>query len=738
MASVIGLGLALTGGLAAAGPVFWHVATQAELLEGEVENLSIDSHGRLLLAPATELVYETAAPFLWTIVRDRTGALFLGSGNDGKVFRVPPAGQPGLFFDASELEVHALALGPDGALYAGTSPDGKIYKVDTSGNATSFFDPDDKYIWSLTVDREGNLYAGTGEKGIVYKIGPNGAGTVFYRTEATHALALALDPAGRLIVGTESPGKIFRIDQQGRGFVLLDSAFREIRALRFDPDGNLYAAAVSARSTTPETTAPPTPAAEPSRPAPTPTITTEITAIALSGATQAGPEPQVRRREDRRSLKGAVYRIAPDGVWDIIWESREDTPFDIAFDANRGTLVGTGNDGKIYRVAGDPAQVMLLTRATAQQVTMFLPDPSGRTYYATSNPGKLYRLESGRAQRGTYESRVRDAETVAEWGTIAWRGSVPAGSSIQLFTRSGNTAQPDATWSEWVGPYTVSIGEQIRSPKARYLQWKAVLAGKGEGPVLTSVTAAYLPRNLRPKVEEITVHPPGTVFQKPFSTGEPEIAGLVEDVSAPRPGTSQPPGTAQTGAPAPLLGRRVYQKGLQTFVWKASDENDDTLLFDILYRREGETSWKVLKRGWAEPIFVWDTTSVPNGTYFIKVQASDSASNPSGVALVGELESTSFDIDNTPPIITMLATKRDGERTVLEFEVRDEQSAVQRVEYSLDADRWQRIYPRDGISDSRVERFELVLDKDAASKGVVIRAVDAMNNAATARGDGRR
>ena len=60
---------------------------------------------------------------------------------------------------------------------------------------------------------------------------------------------------------------------------------------------------------------------------------------------------------------------------------------------------------------------------------------------------------------------------------------------------------------------------------------------------------------------------------------------------------------------------------------------------------------------------------------------------------------------------------------------------MQKVEYSLNAERWQTIYPKDGIFDSRTEDFELTLAGDALAKGVIIRAVDAKNNAATSRGN---
>jgi len=331
---------------------------------------------------------------------------------------------------------------------------------------------------------------------------------------------------------------------------------------------------------------------------------------------------------------------------------------------------------------------------------------------------------------------VRDATTVSSWGTISWRARVPEGARVELRTRSGNSATPDETWSPWSEAYAEPCGEQIRSPKARYLQWKATLAGKGESPVLTSVTTAYLQRNLRPRVTGITVYPPGIVFQKPFSTGETEIAGFEEGW----PDTRPSPAALAAGTPTPsssqgpALGRRTYQKGLQAFTWKAEDDNDDNLQYDVLYRRETDAAWKTVRRAITDQLFVWDTTSVPNGTYILRIVATDAPSNPPGAALAGEADSVSFDVDNTPPSIQVTGVRRQGDANVIAFEVRDDHAAVQRVDFSNDGTRWRPIYPVDGICDSRVERFELTVDGDPAN--VVIRAMDAMSNVSTARANG--
>jgi hypothetical protein len=711
----------------AALPTFWQVSTEADFLKGEVENLSIDSYGRLTLGPTSTTVYDSSAPFIWTAVTLADGSVFAGSGNEGQVYRVDPSGKGSVFFDSEELEVHAIAPGPGGGIYVGTSPQGKVYKLDATGKSSVFFDPVDRYIWSLAVDKSGNVFAATGDKGVIYRITPDGKGTVFYETKATHAMTLAFDTQGRLLAGTESPGRVFRIDPGGKPFVILDSSFNEIRTIRVDKDGTMYAIAVSSRVAGTPSSTPPPPAADTSAPTPVVSVTAEVTAIGIAEPSGGGPPP-LQTPRSTGPVTGAIYRISSDGAWDLVWELREDTPYDLAVEGNGNLLVATGNKGKIYRLSGEPFQPTLVVRANVQQVTSILSERDGRMLLATSNPGKLLRLSAARAERGTYTSEVRDAQTVAAWGTIRWRAQAAAGTRVEVSTRSGNTRTPDETWSDWAPAYANESGSAITSPRARYLQWRAILTGtKGESPLLTSVSAAYLPRNQRPRVTSITIHPPGTVFQRPFPT-DPEIAGFDGDLPDRRNAATTP------GSP-PNLGRRVYQKGLRTFVWRAEDDNKDEMTYDVFYRREGETSWKILQRAVNDPIIVWDTTSVPNGSYLLRVVASDADSNSPSTALTGALESSAFDIDNAPPEITISSVRREGTRLVLEFDVRDEYSAVHRTDYSLDGDRWQTIYPKDGIADSRVEQFELVLEGEAAARGVIVRAADALNNVSSARGE---
>ena len=729
--NTVGLAVALLATLVvlghAATPVFWRISTQEEFLRGEVDQVSVDADGQLVLGPSTELVYETTTPFLWSVTRVGQ-SIWIGSGNDGKVFRVAHDETTTTVYDAAEQNVHAVAsLGADAA-YVGTSPDGAVLRV-TPDAAEIVFDPDEKYIWAIAVADDGTVFVATGDRGRIYQIATDGKSALFYDTETTHVLALAFDPDGNVLASTGAPGQVFRITRDGRAFIVLDSPFNEVRALRSTAAGTLYAVAVGQSPDRAQPSRIPTSSSSPV--VPTVSTSTSITAVVVADATptsQPTPQPSGRERPTEAG-QGAVYRIEPDGVWDVVWKSSVDSPYDIALDDDGRLIIGTGNSGKIFRVTEDPPRVVLLTRAPAKQVTGFVSGADGATYYVTANPGKVYRLINRPATVGTYLSEVRDTETVTTWGTVRWHATTPGDSTVRLFTRSGNTETPNSTWSPWSEAYTDPDGSRILSPKARYIQWRAELRGTDHAPVLFSVTTAYLPRNLRPEITSLTVHDPGIVFQRPFSSGDPPIAGLDDEAGARAGDTGDANGESQQTT----LGRRVYRKGLQSFVWTARDQNEDRLQFDVHYRSETDTTWHFLRNELNTTIFTWDTTSTPDGTYVVRIVASDTPSNAPGTALTGAAESTPFDIDNSPPSITLEPVHSEAYRIVVPFVVTDSQSPVHRVEYSLNTEHWQLVYPVDGIPDSREERFEVSLSSADAAR-LIIRATDAMNNTVTAAG----
>ena len=305
-------------------------------------------------------------------------------------------------------------------------------------------------------------------------------------------------------------------------------------------------------------------------------------------------------------------------------------------------------------------------------------------------------------------------------GLIRWEAT----NQVQLHTRSGNTDEPDDSWSDWSAPYTRREGEPITSPPARFLQWRAVFTRQPSGTAaqLTAVTVAYLTTNSRPVVSSVTVYPPGVVFQRPFASEEGAIAGLDDAVAHAR----RAPG--DLGPPVPAPGRRMFQRGLQTITWKGDDEDqNDRLIYTLEYRREGTEQWRELRAGLTDGIYVWDTASAADGRYVIRVRASDSPSNAADRALTGERESDPIEVDNTPPTLTTEIV-RQGTTARLLVRVIDSRSPIQKVEYSVSGGVWQLLYPADGLADSPNEQYEIPLSGDIDPGRIVIRATDLLQN----------
>jgi hypothetical protein len=692
----------------ASGPVFWTVATAADFLKGTSEGVFVSLEGIVSAGPQLTSRLTSATPQVWSLAEGADGALWAGTGGDGRVLRLRPGQPEELALDADESNIFAIAVAGS-RVFAASSPEGRVYVIEGAAPARPFFDPTEKYIWALAVDKAGRLWVGAGNPAVIYRVDANGKGEAIYKPPAAHVVALAVDAQGRMLAGTESPGRLYRIGDDNRPFVMLDSGLTELRAVAQGPGGVVYAAAVARGD-------------ESSSPAETASIAI-ATAPPPSPAGATGTTTTSAASTSRRSV---VYRIDPSGTWEALWET-PDVIYDIAASPDGPVLAATGPDGRLYRIERE-RDVLLLTGVDAKQITRFAGPPrsGARTAaFATANPGRVLSPGAGEQYPATYLSSVRDSKSVATWGQARWESV----GTVELFTRSGNTDKPDDSWSEWSGPHTRREGEIIKSPAARFLQWRAVLTrpSGAPAPLLTSVTIAYLPRNNRPTIASLTVHPPGVVFQRPFSSEDGAIAGLDDATAEAR----RPPGGTETPAPQP--GRRMFQKGLQTIAWKAEDEDGDRLTYTLQYRREGEQTWRELRAGLTDPIFVWDTATVADGRYVLRLIASDSPANASDRALAGDRESDPIEVDNTPPTITAEVT-RQGATSRLVVRVRDAQSPIQKLEYSINGGPWQLIYPADGLADSPDERYELPLGADAEASRIMLRATDVLQNSAAQSG----
>lgn len=717
--------LAAGGPVSASTPMLWEQSSQRDFQSGQTINISISTDGRLSLARSFDVMYETSEPLIWCLAADSKGNIYAGSGNEGKLFKVDPTGKGSVFFDAEELEVQSLAVDAADNIFVATFPDGKIYKLTPDGKSSVFFAPKERYIWTLALDRAGNLYAGTGERGIIYKIDRSGNGQVLVDTEETHIVSLAVDPAGTVIAGTDPNGRVYRVSTTGTLSVLYDSPLREMHALLLDNDGAVYASAIDVQR---RREVGPRPEEQTVTVSEAPAGVAETGSIGTIEVTAEGSVDSAAARRQRSGGGGIVYQIAPDGVVREWWRSREDACFALAFDERGTLLVGTGPAGTLYTVRGR-GQNSTLAKVQDSQLTAFARTPTGQVYVASSNLGNLYRLGPGHAQEGTFESTVKDTRGTSSWGMISWRGTSPSGTTVRLYTRTGNTDTPDNTWSAWSGPSTNPDGEPVTSPKAQYIQWKASLTSKSAAtPVVESVALAYLTQNIAPTVESVTVYSPGVYVG--------ESGGVEATTDDFPPKIAEQLGTRQSGNTnrRQNYGVPVYRKGMRTIAVDADDENDDELTYTVYYRGAEEKEWRLLRDKLNRPTCSWDSETLPDGLYTVKVVASDAPSNPSSLALTAELVSELFRIDNTPPVVKDLASKVVERRTMVTFTAQDAASPIYRVEYAIDAGEWFIVYPQDGVCDSTTETFAATVGTLAAGEHTIaVRVKDGANNIGTGK-----
>jgi hypothetical protein len=702
-------------------PVVWETSGRAELLKGDARGVSISDTGVVMLAPRLTEVFNTQQTYVWSSAVDSQGNVFLGTGHDGKTYKITPAGAGSLLYDAAELDVTALAIGRDGAVFAGTSPDGKVYRITPDGKADVYFDPGDKYIWSLAVMSDGSLAVGTGDNGKLYRVKAAGASaetSLLVSTNQTHVISLAVTPQGDLIAGTDSGGLVLRVSPEGKTFALFDTQLREIHALAPAADGSIYALALSDAAATAR--APSTPAVSPSpSEGTTPTTSVTITAIDETGAPIQGQAGTTRSRNDVSSARSAVFRILPDGATDVVWSSPTVTAFAIAPALQPGSvLIGTADKGRIYSVTNDGRDTLLLQSPEGQISSLLVRN--NQVFAASSNQGKLFRFGNELVDQGTYESPVRDAKLTASWGRVWWRGA----GAVEVQTRTGNGERPDATWSDWSPAYKDPDGNQISSPRARFIQWRAAVRSSASGGApawIEDVSVAYLPRNVAPEVLSITVLPIGIGLQQMAqSPVDPNVESSGLDPSL-------------FGPVAPVPPRRFYQRGARSFQWQAEDRNSDTLEYAIYYRALNEQTFRLLKDKLRESFYTIDGATLADGRYVIKVVASDSPDNPPGQKLSGERLSEPIDIDNTPPVVKAVGqpqSNRDSVRVV--FSVDDATGKVKKADASLDGSAWIPVFPEDGIADSGHEVYAVDFSNLGPGEHTIsLRSFDSSGNVGT-------
>jgi sugar lactone lactonase YvrE len=692
----------------AVSPKYWIHDTAEDFLRGETDGVSITGEGSLRLAPPTEVLAEREEPYIWDFARDpRDGRVYLGTGDEGWIVRVDGS-RAESFFRCDALEVVAVAVDGNGRVFAGTAPEGFVYSIGPDGEGRVLFDAPEPYVWDLAFGPGGQLFAAVGPGGAVYRVDPaSGEAEKIFRTDDNHVVCLAFDSEGNLLLGTEGRGLVVRVAKDGAARVLYDCPEGEVGAVIAGPDGGVWAAAAATAEAREEA------GDKMTRPD--------------SNADGTGVE-YLFEVTPSEAGDGVLYRIDADGNASRAWESGQGAIYDLAWAADGKLLATTGDEGRVYEIDG-AGRATLLVESGESQVVAIAPEDDRGWLYATANPSRLVRMSAGHRKEGTLVSEVLDARHLSTWGRIEWAGDENGG-EVTLAVRAGNTDEPDASWSGWSEEVGGDHGELGLDGTARYLQWRVTLAGGGkETPLVRRVRVSSLENNLPPLISAVTIVPAGNKYYEDV----PELR--------PRPIYQSLPGGVKVQysfdaggeQELPPEARAPWTQGLRQVSWEAADPNEDQLVFDLSYRREDESRWKVFAEDVADDHFTFNAKGMPDGEYRILVTASDRGPNPNDEK-TAQRESEPFLVDNTAPGFRDLEHERTNGELRISGVLADELSDVVRFEVSMDGEEWRDRPPADGIFDSPGERFDVKLPAEAgAEHSIILRGTDLAGNLGTTR-----
>lgn len=628
----------------------------ADFKKGTLEGASVDSSG--FLRPGLELgsVEVPDAASVWDVLEDE-GGLLLATGNSGKLFRV----KAGKVTEVAKAEAMALTSieRAFGKVIVGTMPGGKLYEL--KGDKLIPFTElkEGEHIWDLAFDPKSQaLYAATGPSGKLYRITADGTAQVYFDAPQGHLVSVAAS-GGRVLCGSSEAARLYEVKGPGRAEVLFDFPATEVRQIAFAKDGGVFF------------------------------LVNELKGGPRSD-NMSKTDAKTPSKSSAQSGSGSVYRVDSNGRIEKLFSESSDHFISLSVDAQGRPIVGTGAEGKVYRIE-ENHESALIGDVEERQVSAVLGAQKGG-WVVASDPVAVHPVTGVGGQNSVWTSEVLDAGIRARFGRMSWDSS----GKVALSTRSGNTKDPDETWSDW--SQDLAKPGLVASAPGRYLQVRVRLLS-GEDSRLSRIDIPFLTDNLRPVVTEVTAK----------SVALPEGSNGV------------------SGSGAPLSGKATSKVKLS---WQVDNPDEDELRYRVDYRLAQEKEWISAQRPdeiLTSSSFDWETEDLPEGRYRVRVTATDELSNPPSRVQSHFLTSEEILVDNTPPRFEKLSVQ--GSR--LTGIARDGVGPVRRLEIRVAGQpEWIPFEPKDGIFDSEQETFELDLSLIPQAPGalVTVRVFDTAGN----------
>jgi hypothetical protein len=653
------------GSADAVGTRTFDMSSMEDLASGDLTGVAVDGRGvvRAGLQLGKTTVDGAESAFQSVLLPD--GSVLIGTGSEGKIMRVSN-GQVSVAATTGQMAVSAMTLAWNGDVIAGSFPAGKLYRLPKgAGKGEAAKEWGSKLegaeaIWDMAYDEKSkSLFVATGPEGKVFRIDDSGRPQVHYDADDSHVTSLAMAPDGKLLVGTSGKAILYKVDAPGRANVVYDFDADDVSNIAIGKKGEIW---VTANKYGGGFSLPKGPGG-------------------FSGAGSARPG---------RGGEGLLYRFK-DGVAEEMesYKKSHFTSLDIGDDGT--PYMGTGFEGHVLTVNEDHLERLLADVEERQIATVVM---SGKKrLLVTSDPVTVREIKGEGGPDAVWTSKVLDAGLPATWGLLTWRGT----GTIEVQTRSGNTQDPDSSWSAWSNAITAP--GKVGSPRGRYIQMRARFA-----------------RDAKATFSEIRLH---------FVTDN--ARAIITNVTA--EGRVQKSGKLQTGLQQ-SGGSVAKPSSTVNIRWDVENPDKDDLRYRVFYRLESQQIWRDAIKPtevFTRTSLDWDTTSLPEGLYRMKVEATDELVNSPDKVTKHSLESGLVLVDNTAPVFKTLAM--NGRK--LTGEASDGLGPIVRIELALaGTDDWRPIAPSDGIFDEASEKFEQDVSAivPAGSRMVGVRVYDQAGN----------
>lgn len=635
------------------------------LVDAYYNGSMVTEHNVFMLAPVVKSFGVIEGKHIWKLYKAFDGTLYAAtSGENAEIYKQKDGETNFTLFakDDKQNAFTAIAVDTEGNIYAASSPNAMLYKFDKNGEKIFEVILDDIYVWDIKFDKNGDILIATGGNGArILKSTKDGKITELLKTEETHAMSLCYDETNNVLyVGTAGRGLVLKVNPvDGKYSILYDTAESEVHTVTMDKKGNIYFG----------------------------TSLRENASLILPSIIDGN---RAEGQQNGRQFRNSLYRANKNGSVQRLFYLSQNTVFAITADRENNIYFITGDNTDIYKINSEGEVLGYIGGLKNKNISAFTADSNGVIYLAAARSGEIYKMENFYPEQGEFISDVIDVKLTSHFGVFNYEANLPEGTSVSILTRTGNSARVDTTWSDFEA---TDVNRKIKSPKARFIQFKIVMNTKDKNisPKVNSIHFSYVTQNIAPDILNGNL----ITYYKQQNTSNEAMK-------------------------RPQLGENDAM-----IWWNGSDLNGDTLIYSLEYRLKGETKYRLMSTNITKTYFIFDARKLASSIYDFKITASDRLDNTPMDALTKSLEMLNVKYDNTPPVVENINIEKDSSGMFsVSFDVSDNLSIIRSVRYSTINNDWTYAESKDKIIDSMKESFIVTLPADSSSISIEVSDIE--------------